>query len=122
MSASPTSVFGRMTSPLTGPSNYETVTVSNCPSQPTITITMAKQVDGGKMVQVGDAAYGSLTNLGGNKWSFRIWVGYWYNAPGSGTGIIMPKGSYCQGNCAITAGGQTVTVTLSGSIRDGGIV
>lgn len=78
--------------------------------------------DGGIQVQQGNAAYATLSNLGNGKYSFRIYPTDWYYAPGTGSGIIMQKGKYCQGTCTVTSGTQTATVNIRGSIIDSGTI
>lgn len=122
MTVSPTQAFSTMKSPLTGSANAETFTIENCPSTPTITIKMKTSLDGGEMVQQGDCGKSGPTSLGNNRWQFKLWPAYWYNASGTGPGIIMQPGYYCQGTVTISAGGQTATVYLRGSIITDGII
>ena len=109
ITVSPTTIFSSMSSPSTGQSYATTITISNCPTKPTVSIAMKNQSDGGILrYQMGDCGNSDPVSAGANKWTFKVWPSMWYHATGGDGGgrpILVP-GYYCQG---------TVTVTLTSS-------
>ena len=118
ITVSPTTVFSGMTSPNTGQSYATTITVSNCPTKPTVSITMANKLDGGTRHQMGDAANTQPVSAGTNKWTFTVYPTNWYQATGSGTGIILTSGYYCEGTIKVTLTSEnSATVYIQGNVQ-----
>lgn len=117
ITVSPTSVFGSMKTANTGVAYAETITVTNCPSKPTVTVKMTESIDGGVSIVQGNAVATSPVSAGANTWTFTIYPTDWYWASGSGSGIVMKPGEYCQGTCTVASGGQTAAVYIRGAIR-----
>ena len=106
-----------MTSPNTGQSYATTITVSNCPTKPTVSITMANKLDGGTRHQMGDAANTQPVSAGTNKWTFTVYPTNWYQATGGGTGISLVPGYYCEGTITVTlTSGNSATVSIQGNV------
>lgn len=106
-----------MSSPNTGQSYATTITVSNCPSKPIVTILMANKLDGGTRHQMGDAAYTQPVSAGTNKWTFTVYPTNWYHATGVGTGITLVPGYYCEGTITVTlTSGNSATVSIQGNV------
>lgn len=91
-----------MTSPNTGQSYATTITVSNCPTKPTVFVQMKSQTDGGSMQVMGSAIATSPVSAGTNKWTFTVYPTSWYQATGGGSGISLVPGYYCQGTITVT--------------------
>ena len=116
ITVSPTTVFSGMTSPNTGQSYATTITVSNCPTKPTVSITMNEQLDNGSRHQMGDAGNSEPVSAGNNTWTFKVWPANWYHATG-GTGISLVPGWYCQGKVTVTLTiGNSATVSIQGNV------
>lgn len=116
ITVSPTTVFSGMTSPNTGQSYATTITVSNCPTKPTVSITMKEQPDNGLRHQMGDAGNSEPVSAGNNTWTFKVWPANWYHATG-GTGISLVHGWYCQGKVTVTLTiGNSATVSIQGYV------
>lgn len=116
ITVSPTTVFSGMTSPNTGQSYATTITVSNCPTKPTVSITMNEQLDNGSRHQIGDAGNSEPVSAGNNTWTFKVWPANWYHATG-GTGISLVPGWYCQGKVTVTLTiGNSATVSIQGNV------
>ena len=116
ITVSPTTVFSSMSSPNTGQSYGTTITVSNCPTKPTVSIVMNKQLDNGLKRQMGDAANTQPVSAGTNKWTFSVYPTNWYHATG-GTGISLVPGYYCQGKVTVTLTvGNSATVSIQGNV------
>lgn len=116
ITVSPTTVFSSMSSPNTGQSYGTTITVSNCPTKPTVSIVMNKQLDNGLKHQMGDAANTQPVSAGTNKWTFSVYPTNWYHATG-GTGISLVPGYYCQGKVTVTLTvGNSATVSIRGNV------
>ena len=106
-----------MTSPNTGQSYATTITVSNCPTKTTVSITMANKLDGGARHQMGDAANTQPVSAGTNKWTFTVYPTNWYQATGSGTGISLIPGYYCEGTIKVTLTSEnSATVYIQGNV------
>ena len=106
-----------MTSPNTGQSYATTITVSNCPTKPTVSITMANKLDGVTRYQMGDAANTQPVSAGTNKWTFTVYPTNWYQATGGGTGIFLVPGYYCEGTITVTlTSGNSATVSIQGNV------
>ena len=117
ITVSPTTVFSGMTSPNTGQSYATTITVSNCPTKPTVSITMENKLDGGTRHQMGDAANTQPVSAGTNKWTFTVYPTNWYQATGSGTGISLTPGYYCDGTIKVTLTSEnSATVYIRGNV------
>ena len=109
-----------MSSPSTGQSYATTITVSNCPTKPTVSIAMKNQNDGGILqYQMGDCGNSDPVSAGANKWTFKVWPSMWYHATGGDGGgrpILVP-GYYCQGTATVRLNsGNTATVQISGNV------
>ena len=116
ITVSPTTVFSGMTSPNTGQSYSTTITVSNCPTKPTVSIKMNQQLDNGSKHQMGDAGNSEPVLAGNNTWTFKVWPANWYHATG-GTGISLVPGWYCQGKVTVTLTiGNSATVSIQGNV------
>lgn len=116
ITVSPTTVFSGMSSPNTGQSYATTITVSNCPTKPTVTITMNQKLDNGSKHQMGDAVNSEPVSAGNNTWTFKVWPGNWYLATG-GTDISLVPGWYCQGKVTVTLTiGNSATVSIQGNV------
>ena len=106
-----------MTSPNTGQSYATTITVSNCPTKPTVSITMSNKLDGETRHQMGDAANTQPVSAGTNKWTFTVYPTYWYRATGGGTGISLTPGYYCDGTIKVTLTSKnSATVYIRGNV------
>jgi hypothetical protein len=117
ITVSPTTVFSGMTSPNTGQSYATTITVSNCPTKPTVSITMSNKLDGGTRHQMGDAANTQPISAGTNKWTFTVYPTNWYQATGGGTGISLTPGYYCDGTIKVTLTSEnSATVYIQGNV------
>lgn len=117
ITVSPTTVFSGMTSPNTGQSYATTITVSNCPTKPTVSITMENKLDGGIRHQMGDAANTQPVSAGTNKWTFTVYPINWYQATNSGTGINLTPGYYCNGTIKVTLTSEnSATVYIRGNV------
>ena len=120
ITVSPSSVFYQMTSPNTGQSYATTITVSNCPTQPTISISMDSGKSGGLDVILGDAAYTTPVSAGLNTWTFKIYPTRWQTVVMNPSGSSMVPGEYCQGTCTVRlAVGNTASVSIRGNIDTG---
>lgn len=116
ITVSPKTVFSGMTSPNTGQSYATTITVSNCPTKPTVSITMDEKLDNGSRHQMGDAGNSEPVSAGNNTWTFKVWPANWYHATG-GTGISLVPGWYCQGKVTVTLTiGNSATVSIQGNV------
>lgn len=116
ITVSPTTVFSGMSSPNTGQSYATTITVSNCPTKPTVSITMDRRLDDGSKHQMGDAGNSEPVSAGNNTWTFKVWPENWYHATG-GTGISLVPGWYCQGKVTVTLTiGNSATVSIQGNV------
>jgi hypothetical protein len=116
ITVSPTTVFSGMSSPNTGQSYATTITVSNCPTKPTVSITMNQRLDDGFKHQMGDAENSEPVSAGNNTWTFKVWPANWYHATG-GTGISLVPGWYCQGKVTVTLTiGNSATVSIQGNV------
>ena len=116
ITVSPTTVFSGMTSPNTGQSYATTITVSNCPTKPTVSITMNEQLDNGSRHQMGDARNSEPVSAGNNTWTFKVWPANWYHATG-GIGISLVPGWYCRGKVTVTLTiGNSATVSIQGNV------
>lgn len=112
----PTTVFSGMSSPNTGQSYATTITVSNCPSKPTVSILMSNKLDDGLKHQMGDAANTQPVSAGTNKWTFSVYPTNWYHATG-GTGISLTPGYYCDGTIEVTLTSKnSATVYIRGHV------
>lgn len=119
ISVSPTTVFSSMSLPATGQLHATTITVSNAPAKPTVSVSMAMQPDGGILeYQMGDVDKSEPVSAGNNTWTFKVWPKNWYQATGGGGGsnISLRPGHYCQGTITVGIGSNTATVEISGYI------
>ena len=120
ISVSPTTVFSSMSSPNTGQSYATTITVSNAPTKPTVSVSMAMKIDGGTIkYQMGDVGKSEPVSAGNNTWTFKVWPTNWYQATGGDGGgrpALVP-GYYCQGTVTVRLNsGNTATVQISGNV------
>ena len=120
ISVSPTTVFSSMSSPNTGQSYATTITVSNAPTKPTVSVSMAMKSDGGTIkYQMGDVGKSEPVSAGNNTWTFKVWPTNWYQATGGDGGgrpALVP-GYYCQGTVTVRLNsGNTATVQISGNV------
>lgn len=120
ITVSPTSVFYQMTSPNTGQSAGTKITVSNCPTQPTVSISITQNSDGGTIkYEMGSAAATTPVSAGNNTWTFTLYPTSWYQATGGDGGgrpALVP-GYYCQGTATVRLNsGNTATVQISGNV------
>ena len=120
ISVSPTTVFSSMSSPNTGQSYATTITVSNAPTKPTVSVSMAMKSDGGTIkYQMGDVGKSEPVSAGNNTWTFKVWPANWYQATGGDGGgrpALVP-GYYCQGTATVRLNsGNTATVQISGNV------
>lgn len=120
ISVSPTTVFSSMSSPNTGQSYGTTITVSNCPTKPTVSIAISMKSDGGTLkYKMGDAAATTPVSAGNNTWTFTLYPTNWYQATG-GDGGMRPAlfpGYYCQGTATVSLNaGNTASVSIKGQI------
>lgn len=107
-----------MNSPYTGQSYATTITVSNCPLRPTVSISMSNNLDNGQRHQMGDAANTLPISAGTNKWTFKVYPTNWYHAKGGGTGIYLTPGYYCDGKIKVTLTSEnSATVYIRGYIE-----
>ena len=119
ITVSPTTIFSSMSSPSTGQSYATTITVSNCPTKPTVSIAMKQQTDGGLLRQMGDCGKSDPVSAGTNKWTFKVWPSDWYHATGGGSGISLVPGYYCQGTVTVTlTSSNKATVSIQGNVPD----
>jgi hypothetical protein len=112
ITVSPTDVFSNMTRPDIGQSYATTITVSNCPTKPTVSITMEEELDNGPKHQIGKAGNSEPVSTGNNTWTFKVWPEAWYLATNN-TGIVIP-GWYCLGEVTVTL---TIKNSATVSIR-----
>ena len=112
ITVSPTAVFSNMTSPDIGQSYATTITVSNCPTKPTVSITMEEQLDNVQKHQMGNAGNSEPVFTGNNTWTFKVWPKDWYLATDD-TGIVIP-GWHCLGEVTVTL---TIENSATVSIR-----
>ncbi len=120
ISVSPTTVFSSMSSPNTGQSYATTITVSNAPTKPTVSVSMTMKSDGGTIkYQMGDVGKSEPASAGNNTWTFKVWPANWYEATGGDGGgrpALVP-GYYCQGTATVRLNsGNTATVQISGNV------
>lgn len=120
ISVSPTTVFSSMSSPNTGQSYATTITVSNAPTKPTVSVSMSMKSDGGTIkYQMGDVGKSEPVSAGNNTWTFKVWPASWYQATGGDGGgrpVLVP-GYYCQGTATVRLNsGNTATVQISGNV------
>lgn len=120
ISVSPTTVFSSMSSPNTGQSYATTITVSNAPTKPTVSVSMTMRSDGGIIkYQMGDVGKFEPVSAGNNTWTFKVWPANWYQATGGDGGgrpALVP-GYYCQGTVTVTmASGNSATISIQGII------
>mgnify|MGYP000521216363 FL=1 len=119
ISVSPTTVFSSMSSPNTGQSYATTITVSNAPTKPNVTVSMTQKSDGGTLkYQMGDVGKSEPVSAGNNTWTFKVWPSDWYHATGGdggGKAALVP-GYYCQGTITVGIGSNTATVRISGIV------
>ena len=119
ITVSPTTIFSSMSSPSTGQSYATTITVSNCPTKPTVSIAMKQQTDGGLLRQMGDCGKSDPVSAGTNKWTFKVWPSNWYHVTGGGSGISLVPGYYCQGTVTVTlTSSNKATVSIQGNVPD----
>ena len=120
ISVSPTTVFSSMSSPNTGQSYATTITVSNAPTKPTVSVSMAMKTDGGIIkYQMGDVGKSEPVSAGNNTWTFKVWPANWYQATGGDGGGLpaLVLGYYCQGTVTVRLNsGNTATVQISGNV------
>ena len=120
ISVSPTTVFSSMSSPNTGQSYATTITVSNAPTKPTVSVSMAMKTDGGAIkYQMGDVGKSEPVSAGNNTWTFKVWPANWYQATGGDGGGLpaLVPGYYCQGTATVRLNsGNTATVQISGNV------
>ena len=122
ITVSPTTIFSSMSSPSTGQSYATTITVSNCPTKPTVSIAMKNKNDGGILqYQMGDCGNSDPVSAGANKWTFKVWPSMWYHATGGDGGghpALVP-GYYCQGTVTVTlTSSNKATVNIQGNVSD----
>ena len=119
ISVSPTTVFSSMSSPNTGQSYATTITVSNAPTKPNVSVAMTMNSDGGTLkYQMGDVGTSDPVSAGNNTWTFKVWPATWYQATGGDGGgrpALVP-GYYCQGTITVGIGSNTATVKISGNV------
>jgi len=101
-----------MTKPDIGQSYATTITVSNCPTKPTVSITMEEELDNGPKHQIGNAGNSEPVSTGNNTWTFKVWPEDWYLATDD-TGIVIP-GWHCLGEVTVTL---TIENSATVSIR-----
>lgn len=79
---------------------------------------MAMKSDGGAIkYQMGDVGKSEPVSAGNNTWTFKVWPANWYQATGSGTGIILTPGYYCEGTITVTlTSGNSATVSIQGNV------
>ena len=71
-----------MSSPNIGQSYATTITVSNSPTKPNVSVVMTQQSDGGILkYQMGDVGTSDPVSAGNNTWTFKVWPTMWYTAP-----------------------------------------
>ena len=119
-----------MSSPNTGQSYATTITVSNAPTKPTVSVSMAMKTDGGAIkYQMGDVGKSEPVSAGNNTWTFKVWPVNWYQAKtnpvnwyqatggdGGGRSALVP-GYYCQGTVTVRLNsGNTATVQINGNV------
>lgn len=109
-----------MSSPNTGQSYATTITVSNAPTKPTVSVSMTMKSDGGTIkYQMGDVGKSEPVSAGNNTWTFKVWPANWYQATGGDGGgrpALVP-GYYCQGTVTVRLNsGNTATVQISGNV------
>ena len=121
ISVSPTTVFSSMSSPNTGQSYATTITVSNAPTKPNVSVDMTMNSDGGTLkYQMGDVGTSDPVSAGNNTWTFKVWPTTWYQATGGDGGghpALVP-GYYCQGTITVGIGSNTATVKISGNVSN----
>lgn len=119
ISVSPTTVFSSMSSPNTGQSYATTITVSNAPTKPTVSVSMAMKTDGGTIkYQMGYVGKSEPVSAGNNTWTFKVWPANWYQATGGDGGDLpaLVPGYYCQGKITVGSGWNTATVNIQGMV------
>lgn len=108
-----------MSSPNTGQSYATTITVSNAPTKPNVSVAMTMNSDGGTLkYQMGDVGTSDPVSAGNNTWTFKVWPTTWYHATGGDGGgrpALVP-GYYCQGTITVGIGSNTATVKISGNV------
>ena len=108
-----------MSSPDTGQTFATTITVSNAPTKPTVSVSMDIKSDGGTMrYQMGDVGNSGPVSAGNNTWTFKVWPANWYQATGGDGGgrpALVP-GYYCQGKITVGSGLNTATVNIQGMV------
>ena len=108
-----------MSSPNTGQSYATTITVSNAPTKPNVTVAMTQKSDGGTLkYQMGDVGISDPVSAGTNAWTFKVWPAMWYTATGGDGGgrpALVP-GNYCQGKITVGSGLNTATVNIQGMV------
>ena len=120
ISVSPTTVFSSMSSPNTGQSYATTVIVSNCPSKPTVSVSIDMKSDGGIVkYPMGAIGMSAVAPAGTNKWTFTVWPEEWYQATGGDGGgrpALVP-GYYCKGKITVKVDlGNSATVSIQGIV------
>ena len=120
ISVSPTTVFSSMSSPNIGQSYATTITVSNAPTKPTVSVSMTRKSDGGTMkYQMGYVSKSEPVSAGNNTWTFKVWPASWYRATGGDGGgrPALRAGYYCQGILTVRLdSGNTAAVQISGNV------
>ena len=110
-----------MSSPNTGQSYATTITISNAPTKPNVTVSMTQKSDGGTIkYMMGDVGKSEPVSAGTNTWTFKVWPAMWYHATGGDGGgrpALVP-GYYCQGTITVGIGSNTATVKISGNVSD----
>lgn len=110
-----------MSSPNTGQSYATTITVSNAPTKPNVSVAMTMNSDGGTLkYQMGDVGTSNPVSAGNNTWTFKVWPTTWYQATGGDGGghpVLVP-GYYCQGTITVGIGLNTATVKISGNVSN----
>ena len=108
-----------MSSPNTGQSYATTITVSNSPTKPNVSVAMTQQSDGGTLkYQMGNVGTSVPVSAGTNTWTFKVWPTMWYTATGGDGGghpTLVP-GNYCQGKITVGSGLNTATVNIQGMV------
>lgn len=108
-----------MSSPNTGQSYATTITVSNAPTKPNVSVAMTMNSDGGTLkYQMGDVGTSDPVSAGNNTWTFKVWPTTWYQATGGDGGGLpaLVPGYYCQGTITVGIGSNTATVKISGNV------
>lgn len=120
ISVSPTTVFSSMSSPNTGQSYATTITVSNAPTKPNVSVAMTMKSDGGTLkYQMGDVGTSDPVSAGNNTWTFKVWPTTWYQATGGDGGgrPALVLGYYCEGTITVTLTSEnSATVYIQGNV------